>query len=182
MGGNKKMNNKKNIRIIILAVATIILAAVVFVVIKQNSDHVGQKNQKQEAVSKETLRKQKEKEGKRSLEMIKKGYVKMLTGEVVKVDSGAKNFIIDIDPLGKHEKYVVYVNEKTKFSVLSTEGSVSEVDNEIEVPKKSSPADFSDLTELSQVNVTLNKWVENIHNINDGNQQLVAEKVDIIIE
>jgi len=179
------MNNKKNIIIIVLTLIIVILIVFIFVLMKRNSDYVKQNNQKEGLVSEETSREQENKEGDFNLEMIKNGYVKMLTGEVSEVNNDAKNFIIDIDPLGKHKKFTIHTNEKTEFSILthtskeSADEDISKHNDEMDISEEYSPADFSNITELSNVTVTLSEWAENV---NDDSQPLVAEKIYIIIE
>lgn len=125
------------------------------------------------------------KEGKHSIKMMKKGYIKMLTGEVIEINNKAKSFVLDTDPLGKHKKYTIYVNGKTRFSVLThiyesnadSEKEVSpEDDSGISMTENYTPTDFNAVTRSSQVCVRLNGWMD------DTDKKFIAERVDVVIE
>ena len=110
----------------------------------------------------------------------------MLTGEIVEVDDGAKNFVIDIDPLGSHEKYIIYINKKTKFSILTyiyqsnadESAAGLDSDEEVNVSMQYSPADFKAVTKSSHAEVYLSNWIDG----GKRGQQLIAESVNITTE
>lgn len=54
----------------------------------------------------------------REVEDIIEGKLRMIGGEVVEVNYDEKFFVLDRDPLGKSEKYTIYINKNTEFSAL----------------------------------------------------------------
>lgn len=133
----------------------------------------------------DTSKKVARKDGERSIKMMKKGYIKMLTGEVAEINHQAKSFVLDTDPLGKHKKYTVHTNGKTKFSTLThlyesstdnDKNTALEDDSGISTSEKYTPTNFNAVAKSSQICVRLNKWMD------DDDKKFIAEKVDIMAE
>lgn len=171
------MNNRKIVKIIALILALVFLVAIILVIMRQVDNHF---NRDKKMVSMTAM----QEKGKHSVEMMKEGYMKMLTGEIIEIDNKAKSFVMDTDPLGNHEKYIIYTDEKTKFSILTydykanTEEELAELENEIEISMEYSPADFNAITPSSQAEVYLNNWIDD----SKKGQQLIAERVNIVTE
>ncbi|MEA1926064.1 MAG: hypothetical protein U9M90_02345 [Patescibacteria group bacterium] len=174
------MTNRTKILIAVLFAATVGSAGFLFFLrVKSDRAFLQTKLVTEKAV--DTSKKAARQEGKHSLKMMKKGYIKMLTGEVIEINSQAKSFVLDIDPLGKHKKYIIYTDGKTKFSVLThvyanTDEDTTGLDEETNMSEEYTPTNFNAVDRSSQVCVRLNGWMD------DSGEKFLAEKVDIIIE
>ena len=176
------MTNRTKILVAALFMVTIGSAGFLFFLrIKEDQAFLQTKLVADKAV--DTSKKVAHKEGERSIKMMKRGYIKMLTGEVVEIDDKARRFVLDTDPLGEHKEYTVHADGETKFSILTylyetsadnDENAAPEEDS-VSTSEKYTPADFNAVAESSQVCVRLNKWM-------DDDKKFIAEKVDIMAE
>jgi hypothetical protein len=98
----------------------------------------------------------------------------MIAGKLTEISHDQNYFIVDIDALGKHDPYKVYVNSETKFSLL-TYPSASENKNLEEMPEpEKKNGQFSDLKKDMEAKVYFANFTD-IHA-----EKLMAQSVEAI--
>src|SRR4030043_2020290 len=117
----------------------------------------------------------------RERQAIKDGLKKTLPGEIAEIDSAHKLFVVDLDPLGKHELYTIHTNKKTTFLVRAY--SLPETKNKSYFPGENMgipslteerPVDFNYLKTGMNIEVNFSKRI----NV-DTTKTLTAETVII---
>lgn len=102
----------------------------------------------------------------KDIEAMKKGWMDMIGGQIAEIDSQGKTFILDIDPYGKHEKYKIYTDKNTGFSIFTRIATINP--NIVGVPPEESttvetktvPASFESLQKDMQVSVYFDERID----------------------
>ena len=120
------------------------------------------------------------------IEAIQAGKIEMFGGRIESVDHTDGSFVLDVDPLGGHKRYTIYVDGRTEFNlfypaklILSAEEQESinftEVDESMYSEPRTEPTTFDALVAGGDVDVYFKEFL-----YVDAEDRLVATRVVVV--
>lgn len=123
---------------------------------------------------------QKEMKDKKEIAAILKGLDKTIGGKIESIDQNEKSFVVDLDPLGSHQRYTIHTTQKTEFKMTYVDTKIvdpyaEETESQFEVTEKEFDIDFKELKEAVDAQVEFAKRIDI-----DSEEQLIASKVNVM--
>jgi hypothetical protein len=172
--------SKKTIFFVVLGLLVLANAGIFVYFSMQNKEKELQTALIAQQQEQEKIEEQKKQAEKQEIEDIKKGLDKTIGGRIESIDQGEKSFVIDLDPLGSHQRYTILTSDNTEFKMIYVDAKI--VDPEAEalgaaerVEEKNFEIEFDRLETGAEAQIEFDKRID----INNK-KPLTASKVRII--